>query len=110
MSKKSITSSVDNTSNIDSIRFSSNISIQNNQQQDFNQSVNRALLILKRQLSTQSNQHGDHTNKILVQPLIIVGTPESVANAYSRFVSNVTYNTLSALGTTNNLVLESRWI
>src|SRR6478672_5046218 len=44
MSKKSSsTSSIDNTSNINSTGFSSNTNIQNNNQQDFNESVNRAL-------------------------------------------------------------------
>src|SRR6478736_6752811 len=44
MSKKSSsTSSIDNTSNINSSGFSSNTNIQNNNQQDVNESVNRAL-------------------------------------------------------------------
>jgi hypothetical protein len=34
-------------------------------------------------------------------------SPESVANAYSRFVSNVADNTVSALRTTNSLVFAS---
>src|SRR6476469_6237135 len=44
MSKKSSsTSSIDNTSNINSTGFSSNTNIQNNNQQDVDESVNRAL-------------------------------------------------------------------
>ena len=39
--------------------------------------------------------------------MYIILNPESVANAYSRFVSNVADNTLSALRTTNNLVFAS---
>ena len=34
-------------------------------------------------------------------------SPESIANAYSRFISNVADNTVSALRTTNNLVFAS---
>src|SRR5919107_2596844 len=34
-------------------------------------------------------------------------SPEAVANAYSRFISNVAENTVSALRTTNNLVFAS---
>jgi predicted dithiol-disulfide oxidoreductase (DUF899 family) len=34
-------------------------------------------------------------------------SPESIANAYSRFISNVADNTVTALRTTNNLVFAS---
>src|SRR5690349_12995964 len=34
-------------------------------------------------------------------------SPEAVANAYSRFVSNVADNTVSALRTTNNMIFSS---
>src|SRR6476619_1358610 len=151
MSKKSSsTSSIDNTSNFNSTGFSSNTNIQNNNQQDVNESVNRALDQTKdninRSIEESKNQiHKYNTivnsyqeqtlqavkeiteNYIESQKEIIKSfqsawgpyqqnfntsintwnSPEAVANAYSRFVSNVADNTVAYLRTTNNLVFAS---
>src|SRR6185503_9567321 len=151
MSKKSSSSSsIDNTSNINSTGFSSNTNIQNNNQQDVNESVNRALDQTKDNINRsieESKNQIPHYNNIVnnyqeqtlqaakeitehfieSQKSIInsfqsawgpyqqnfnnkVNTcmsPEAVANAYSRFVSNVADNTVTYLRTTNNLVFAS---
>jgi len=148
MSKKSSsTSSIDNTSNINSSGFSSNTNIQNNNQQDVNESVNRALDQTKdninRSIEESRNQIPQYNNivnsyqeqtlqavkeitenYIESQKTIIrsiqsawgpyqqnfntsintLNSPEAVANAYSRFVSNIADNTVTYLRTTNNLV------
>src|SRR6476646_10581594 len=151
MSKKSSsTSSIDNTSNINSSGFSSNTNIQNNNQQDVNESVNRALDQTKdninRSIEESKNQIPQYNNivnnhqeqtlqaaKEITEHFIesqksIINSfqsawgpyqqnfnnkvntcmsPEAVANAYSRFVSNVADNTVTYLRTTNNLVFAS---
>ena len=151
MSKKSSsTSSIDNTSNINSSGFSSNTNIQNNNQQDVNESVNRALDQTKdninRSIEESKNQiphYNNIVNNYQEQTLQAVkeisenyiesqkaiinsfqsawgpyqqnfktsintwNSPEAVANAYSRFVSNVADNNVTALRTTNNLVFAS---
>ena len=151
MSKKSSsTSSIDNTSNINSTGFSSNTNIQNNNQQDVNESVNRALDQTKdninRSIEESRNQIPQYNNivnsyqeqtlqavkeitenYIESQKTIIrsiqsawgpyqqnfntsintLNSPEAVANAYSRFVSNIADNTVTYLRTTNNLVFAS---
>src|SRR6478735_6188676 len=151
MSKKSSsTSSIDNTSNINSSGFSSNTNIQNNNQQDVNESVNRALDQTKdninRSIEESRNQIPQYNNivnsyqeqtlqavkeitenYIESQKTIIrsiqsawgpyqqnfntsintLNSPEAVANAYSRFVSNIADNTVTYLRTTNNLVFAS---
>src|SRR6476620_2764475 len=151
MSKKSSsTSSIDNTSNINSSGFSSNTNIQNNNQQDVNESVNRALDQTKDNINrsieesrSQIPQYNNIVNNYQEQTLQAVkeitenyiesqktniksiqsawgpyqqnfntsintwNSPEAVANAYSKFVSNVADNTVTYLITTNNLVFAS---
>src|SRR6185436_4922482 len=151
MSKKSSsTSSIDNTSNINSSGFSSNTNIQNNNQQDVNESVNRALDQTKDNINrsieesrNQIPQFNNIVNSYQEQTLQAVkemtenyiesqktiirsiqsawgpyqrnfntsintwNSPEAVANAYSRFVSNIADNTVTYLRTTNNLVFAS---
>src|SRR6476619_2249751 len=151
MSKKSSsTSSIDNTSNFNSTGFSSNTNIQNNNQQDVNESVNRALDQTKdninRSIEESKNQihkYNNIVNNYQEQTLQAVkeitenyiesqktiiksiqsawgpyqqnfntsintwNSPEAVANAYSRFVSNVADNAVTYLRTTNNLVFAS---
>jgi hypothetical protein len=123
----------------------------NNQQQDFNESVNRALDQTKDNINRsiqESRNQIPHYNTIVnsyqeqtlqaareitesfieSQKTIIRSiqsawgpyqqnfnntvnsswnSPEAIANAYSRFVSNVADNTVAALRTTNNLVFAS---
>src|SRR6478672_6656637 len=151
MSKKSSsTSSIDNTSNINSTGFSSNTNIQNNNQQDVNESVNRALDQTKDNINrsieeskNQIPQYNNIVNNYQEQTLQAVkemtenyiesqktiiksiqsawgpyqqnfntsintwNSPEAAANAYSRFVSNISDNTVTYLRTTNNLVFAS---
>ncbi len=148
MSKYNNTSSKDNKDSNTS--FSYNTNIQNNQQQDFNESVNRSLDQTKDNINRsidESKKQIPHYNNIVnnyqEQTLQAVkeisenyiesqksiinsfqsawrpyqqnfntsintwNSPESVANAYSRCVSNVADNTVSYLRTTNNLVFAS---
>ncbi len=151
MSKKSssnITS--DNTSNIKSTDSLYDTNIQNNQQQDFTDSVNRSLDQTKdninRSIDESRNQiphYNNIVNSYQEQTLQAVkeitenyiesqksimnsiqsawipyqqnvnttvnswNSPESVANFYSRFVSTVTDNAVSALSTTNNIIFSS---
>ena len=154
MSKKSSSSSditSDNSVNVKDSGFSYDTSIQNNQQQqDFTDSVNRSLDQTKdninKSIDESKNQipryndivksYQEQTlqaareiseNFIESQKSIINSiqsawrpyqqnlstsinswnSPESVVNAYSRFVSNVADNAVSALRTTNNLVFAS---
>src|SRR6185503_8710707 len=151
MSKKSSsTSSIDNTSNINSSGFSSNTNIQNNNQQDVNESVNRALDQTKdninRSIEESRNQIPQYNNivnsyqeqtlqdvreisenfiesqKTIIRSIQsawgpyqrnfntsvnIWNSPEAAANAYSRFVSNIADNNVTALSTANNLVFAS---
>jgi len=156
MSKKSTFSSSDITSdnsvNVKDSGFSYNTNTQNNnqQQQDFNESVNRSLDQTKdninKSIEESKNQIPRYNdivksyqeqslqaakeiseNYIESQKSIINSiqsawrpyqqnysntinswnSPESVVNAYSRFVSTVADNTVSALRTTNNLVFAS---
>src|SRR6478609_4997068 len=151
MSKKSSsTSSIDNTSNINSSGFSSNTNIQNNNQQDVNESVNRALDQTKDNINrsieesrNQIPQYNNIVNSYQEQTLQAVkeitenyiesqktiirsiqsawgpyqqnfntsintwNSPDAVANAYSKFVSNIADNTVTYLRTTNNLVFAS---
>src|SRR4029079_4220386 len=151
MSKKSSSSSsIDNTSNINSTGFSSNTNIQNNNQQDVNESVNRELDQTKDNINrsieeskNQIPQYNNIVNNYQEQTLQAVkeitenyiesqkaiiksiqsawspyqrnfntsintwNSPEAVANAYSRFVSNIADNTVTYLRTTNNLVFAS---
>src|SRR4051795_1935922 len=69
MSKKSSsTSSIDNTSNINSTGFSSNTNTQNNNQQDVNESVNRALDQTKNNINRsieESRNQIPHYNNIV---------------------------------------------
>jgi len=139
-----------NTTSSNNTGFSYNVNNQNNQQQDVNESVNRALDQTKDNINrsieesrnqiphynTIVNSYQEQTlqavkeiteNYIESQKTIIrsiqsawgpyqqnVNTsintwnsPEAVANAYSRFVSNVADNTVTYLRTTNNLVFAS---
>src|SRR4051794_37231453 len=139
-----------NTTSNNNTGFSYNVNNQNNQQQDFSQSVNRSLDQTKDNINRsidesrkQIPRFNDIVNSYQEQALqttkeisenyiesqksIInsfqsacgpyqqnfnnkVNTcmsPEAVVNAYSRWVSNVADNTVSALRTTNNLVFAS---
>jgi vacuolar-type H+-ATPase subunit H len=161
MSKKSTSSSSNitsdnNTTNINNSTSGSlyDTNIQNNnqhqQQQDFNDSINRSLDQTKdninRSIEESRNQIPQYNNIvnsyqeqtlqaareitenfIESQKTIIKSiqsawspyqqninasfnnwvSPQTVANAYNRFVSNVAENTVSALRTTNNLVFAS---
>jgi len=153
MSKKSTSSNIpsDNTSNINNTSSSLyDTNIQNNNQQEFNESINRALDQTKDNINisieeskNQIPQYNNIVNSYQEQTLqdtkeisehfiesqksIInsfqsawrpfnqnVNTtvnawnsPEAVANAYSRFVSNVADNTVTYLRTTNNLIFAS---
>ena len=153
MVKNNINTSTNNdditNSNNNNARFSI-IQISNNQQQDFNESVNRALDQTKdninRSIEESRNQiphYNNIVNSYQEQTLQAVkeitenyiesqktiinsiqsawgpyqqnfntsintwNSPEAVANAYSRFVSNVADNTVTYLRTTNNLVFAS---
>ena len=162
MSKKSsstsdkTSSSLDNTtsgsSNIQSTDSGSsyNINIQDNNQQNFNESVNRALDQTKDNINrsieesrSQIPQYNNIVNSYQEQTLqtareisenfiesqkTIINSiqsawrpfsenfnttvnnaynPQTAANAYSRFVSTVADNTVTALRTTNNLIFSS---
>src|SRR3954447_12247620 len=139
-----------NTTSSNNTGFSYNVNNQNNQQQDVNESVNRALDQTKDNINrsieesrnqiphynTIVNSYQEQTlqavkeiteNYIESQKTIIRSiqsawgpyqqnfntsintwnSPEAVANAYSRFVSNVADNTVTYLRTTNNLVFAS---
>jgi hypothetical protein len=139
-----------NTTSSNNTGFSYNVNNQNNQQQEVNESVNRALDQTKDninrsidesrrqipQYNTIVNNYQEQTlqavkeiteNYIESQKTIIRSiqsawspyqqnfntsintwnSPEAVANAYSRFVSNVADNTVTYLRTTNNLVFAS---
>jgi hypothetical protein len=130
--------------------FSYNTNTQNNNQQDVNESVNRALDQTKDNINrsieesrNQIPQYNNIVNSYQEQTLQAVkeisenyiesqktiirsiqsawgpyqqnfntsintwNSPEAVANAYSRFVSNVADNTVTYLRTTNNLVFAS---
>src|SRR3954469_12148952 len=138
-----------NTASNNNTGFSYNVNNQNNQQ-EFNESVNRALDQTKDNINrsieesknqiphynTIVNSYQEQTlqatreiseNFIESQKSIINSlhsacgpyqqnfnntvnswnSPEAVANAYSRFVSNVADNTVTYLRTTNNLVFAS---
>ena len=142
---------ISSNSNKDSnTSFSYNTNTQNNNQQDVNESVNRALDQTKdninRSIEESKNQIPQYNNivnnyqeqtlqaaKEITEHFIesqksIINSfqsawgpyqqnfnnkvntcmsPEAVANAYSRFVSNVADNTVTYLRTTNNLVFAS---
>src|SRR6476646_7290240 len=138
-----------NTTSNNNTGFSYNVNNQNNQQ-DFNESVNRSLDQTKDNINRsidesrkQIPRFNDIVNNYQEQALqstkeisenyiesqkslissfhsawapyqrnvsITVNSwnsPEAVANAYSRWVSNVADNTVAALRTTNNLVFAS---
>src|SRR3954468_2375515 len=139
-----------NTTSNNNTGFSYNINNQNNQQQDFSQSVNRSLDQTKDNINRsidesrkQIPRFNDIVNSYQEQALQTTkeisenyiesqksiinsfqsacgpyqqnfnntvnswNSPEAVVNAYSRWVSNVADNTVSALRTTNNLVFAS---
>src|SRR3954468_545080 len=138
-----------NTTSSNNTSFSYNVNNQNNQQ-DVNESVNRALDQTKDNINRsidesrkQIPRFNDIVNSYQEQALQTTkeisenyiesqksiinsfqsawgpyqqnyntninswNSPEAVTNAYSRFVSNVADNTVSALRTTNNLVFAS---
>jgi hypothetical protein len=148
MSKNNVNNSTNN--NNKSSGFSYDTNVQNNNQQDDNESVNRALDQTKdninRSIEESKNQIPQYNNivnnyqeqtlqaaKEITEHFIesqksIINSfqsawgpyqqnfnnkvntcmsPEAVANAYSRFVSNVADNTVTYLRTTNNLVFAS---
>jgi hypothetical protein len=148
MSKNNVNNSTNN--NNKSSGFSYDTNVQNNNQQDVNESVNRALDQTKdninRSIEESKNQIPQYNNivnnyqeqtlqaaKEITEHFIesqksIINSfqsawgpyqqnfnnkvntcmsPEAVANAYSRFVSNVADNTVTYLRTTNNLVFAS---
>jgi len=156
MSKKSSSSNINSGNTNSNINSTSSSSLydtnfqNNNQQQDFTDSINRSLDQTKdninRSIEESRNQIPQYNNIvnsyqeqtlqdtkeisehfIESQKTIINSiqsalrpyqqnfnnkintciSPESVANAYSRFVSNVADNTVSALRTTNSLVFAS---
>jgi cell division septum initiation protein DivIVA len=153
MSKKSSSSNItsDNTSNVKSTDSLYDTNIQNNQQQDFTDSINRSLDQTKDNINRsidESRNQIPHYNNIVnsyqeqtlqaareisenfieSQKSIINSiqsawipfsqnfntkatnsciSPEAVANAYSRFVSTVADNAVSALRTTNNIIFSS---
>jgi hypothetical protein len=139
---------INTNSNNNNASFSYNTNIQNNQ--DFNESVNRSLDQTKdninRSIEESKNQIPHYNNivnnyqeqtlqavKVITENFIesqktIIrsiqsawgpyqqnfnasintwNSPEAIANAYSRFVSNVADNTVTYLRTTNNLVFAS---
>ena len=74
MSKKSSsTSYIDNTSNINSTGFSSNTNIQNNNQQDFNESVNRSL-----------DQTKDNINRSIEESRNQIPQYNNIVNSYQE--------------------------
>jgi len=74
MSKKSSsTSSIDNTSNMNSSGFSSNTNIQNNNQQDVNESVNRAL-----------DQTKDNINRSIEESRNQIPQYNNIVNSYQE--------------------------
>src|SRR3954454_12794867 len=156
MSKNNINTSTNNNSDINTISnnnkasFSYNTNVQNNNQQDVNESVNRALDQTKDNINRsidesrkQIPRFNDIVNSYQEQNLQAVkeitenyiesqkeiinsfqsawgpyqqnvnttvnswNSPEAVANAYSRFVSNVADNAVSAMRTTNNIVFSN---
>src|SRR3954451_18549725 len=139
-----------NTTSNNNTEFSYNINNQNNQQQDFSESVNRSLDQTKDNINrsideskNQIPQYNNIVNNYQEQTLQAVkeitenyiesqksiinsfqsawrpyqqnfntsintwNSPEAVANAYSRCVSNIADNTVTYLRTTNNLVFAS---
>src|SRR6476620_267315 len=142
---------ISSNSNKDSnTSFSYNTNTQNNNQQDVNESVNRALDQTKDNINrsieesrNQIPQFNNIVNSYQEQTLQAVreisenyiesqktiirsiqsawgpyqqnintsintwNSPEAVANAYSRFVSNIADNAVTCLRTTNNLVFAS---
>jgi hypothetical protein len=149
VSKYNNTSSSNNNKDSNT-SFSYNTNIQNNDNQDFNQSVNRSLDQTKDNINrsieesrNQIPQYNNIVNSYQEQTLQAVkeitenyiesqktiirsiqsawgpyqqnfntsintwNSPEAVAHAYSRFVSNVADNTVTYLRTTNNLVFAS---
>jgi hypothetical protein len=146
VSKYNKTSNINNDSNTS---FSYNVNNQNNQH-DFNESVNRSLDQTKDNINrsieesrnqiphynTIVNSYQEQTlqatkeiseNFIESQKTVIRSiqsawgpyqqnfihtvnswnSPESIANAYSRFVSNVADNAVSAMRTTNNIIFSN---
>ena len=73
MATSSSTSSIDNTSNINSTGFSSNTNIQNNNQQDVNESVNRAL-----------NQTKDNINRSIEESKNQIPHYNNIVNSYQE--------------------------
>ena len=150
MSKSNVnTSSTNNNSKNTGFSYDTNVQ-NNNQQQDFSQSVNRALDQTKdninRSIQESKNQIPQYNNivnnyqeqtlqaareitenfiesqKTIIRSIQSAwgpyqrnfnttinawNSPDAIANAYSRFVSNVADNTVSALRNTNNLVFAS---
>ena len=147
MSKYNKTSNNNNDSNTS---FSYNVNNQNNQQHDFNESVNRSLDQTKDNINRsldesrkQIPRFNDIVNSYQEQALQVTKeisenyiesqksiinsiqsawgpyqrnfsntvnrwiSPESIANAYSRFVSNVVDNNVAALRTTNNIIFSN---
>ena len=139
-----------NTTSNNNTEFSYNINNQNNQQQDFSQSVNRSLDQTKDNINRSIdesrkqiprfndivNSYQEQTlqttkeiseNFIESQKSIINSfqsacgpyqqnfnntvnswnSPDVVVNAYSRFVSNVADNTVSAMRTTNSIIFSN---
>ena len=148
MSKYNTSSS--NSNKDGNTSFSYNTNTQNNNQQDVNESVNRALDQTKdninRSIEESKNQIPQFNNivnsyqeqtlqatreisenfiesqKTIIRSIQsawgpyqrnfntsvnIWNSPEAAANAYSRFVSNIADNNVTALKTTNNLVFAS---
>ena len=148
MSKNSVNNSANN--NNKSSGFSYDTNVQNNNQQDVNESVNRAFDQTKDNINrsieeskNQIPQYNNIVNNYQEQTLQAVkeitenyiesqksiisslqsgwrpyqqnisstvnswNSPEAVANAYSRFVSTVADNTVSALKTTNNIIFSN---
>src|SRR4051812_42123300 len=139
-----------NTTSNNNTGFSYNINNQNNQQQDFSQSVNRSLDQTKDNINRsidesrkQIPRFNDIVNSYQEQALQTTkeisenyiesqksiinsfqsacgpyqqnfnntvnswNSPDVVVNAYSRWVSNVADNTVSAMRTTNNIVFSN---
>jgi len=139
-----------NTTSNNNTEFSYNINNQNNQQQDFSQSVNRSLDQTKDNINRsidesrkQIPRFNDIVNSYQEQALQTTkeisenyiesqksiinsfqsacgpyqqnfnntvnswNSPDVVVNAYSRWVSNVADNTVSAMRTTNNIVFSN---
>src|SRR6478752_9449508 len=148
MSKYNNTSSNNNKDSNTS--FSYNTNIQNNNNQDITDSINRSLDETKQNINRSIDEskkqiphYNDIVNSYLEQTLqsvkeitenyiesqkAVIGSlqsawmpyqqnvnttvnrwnsPESVGNAYSRFVSTFADNTVSALRTTNNIIFSN---